>query len=243
MRFIKSFFVFLSIVRVTIKKYKNTIVFTAVICCICFVGAKFGKSLLQEGIKLTDEPVKSSTNDLKISNPAEGGSTTTFKISTDGCLILFGYTAQEFVPIADTFGTWTDDFCETAVLDNDGYLLLTLNERQQKEWQDAWRPYVDKAKKCERIMLSEDYTEITLIGYQETIADDWLTFNCAYEWCVINQFLSSKDADSIRIEYTIIDGGTKEIKFQCTRPTDCYFKCIPDDYSSIKSQPGDGSVC
>lgn len=159
---------------------------------------------------------------------------TTFRISPDGCKELFDKSPEEFVSVADTFFPWTDNFAEAAILDEDGFLLLTLSEKSQNEWKEAFQPYLDKAEACNRITISEDYTQITVAGFKETITVDLMTSRMACHACIINLFLKHKNFENIKIEYTIIDGKTSEIKKTVNWPEQGFsMQLSTADFSSI----------
>lgn len=248
MKFLELIRIFLAHLIKTVKKRNKTIIIILVclICIYCWTlkdienifkviypSTPLNPSDISEETSTT--PYNDSSNGIEKTEINNEETFTTYRISPDGCMTLFDKTPKEFISVADTFFQWTDNFAEAAILDEDGFLLLTLSEKSQNEWKEAWQPYLDKAEACSRITISTDYTEIAVAGFKETIAEDLITSRTACHACIINLFLKHHNFENIKIKYTIIDGKTNETKKIINWPEqDFSIQLSNTDFSSIK---------
>ncbi len=219
------------------KKLLIVIVTIAVLLCVGSGIVKSSKNRISDDTLKTEtaETNKPEEVGMDVSDLEDDSPSVTYRISPQSCYFLFDDTPEEFLPKADSFYGWTDDFSRKAEVDEEGYLLLTLSEKKIEEWSKSYDSYFEEVEKNDRITVSDDYKKITIIGYKETIARDIVSAWFLELGCRVKQFLNTPDGD-LKIERVIIDGGTGEVKSHRIVPSGESHELVHSEFSSIYQQ-------
>ncbi len=141
---------------------------------------------------------------------------TEYRMSSDTCVLSFGRPADEFFSRPYDF-SWTEDFRTYSRLEDNGDLLLRLNEQQKNDW---WNHYNEAIQlvKDRGVEVASDYTKVTLRGYKETIASMMMPVIFAMRGFHVRQVLNGTEADEVQIEVVVIDAGTDDVVYSVVQP-------------------------
>ncbi len=125
---------------------------------------------------------------------------------------------EEFVKMETPMSGVSSNFCTSAEVDENGYLVLALNEKQKRDWADFAMELINDAKEVKDIEISSDYTKVTVKW--SASADNSITSLYATIECLTMQLLNGKDPETLQVEYTVIDKYTDEILLHAIHPYD-----------------------
>ncbi|MBQ7935196.1 MAG: hypothetical protein IJ333_02455 [Clostridia bacterium] len=143
---------------------------------------------------------------------------TEYKLSPDICQRLLGVTPEDFFSQPYPF-SWTEDFRTYSKLDENGNLILRLNEQQKRDWRNQYTDEIAVAK-THGIKISADYTYMTTWSYMETIDSDITASILALRGLEINQLLNGQDPAELQITFVVMDAGTQTPVYTALWPID-----------------------
>lgn len=148
---------------------------------------------------------------------------TTYVLPPEISLAIFGCEPSEFAYWELDIYSSTEDFREKAFVDVEGNLVLRLNEQQKEAFRNKnWGISVDYLRKSENIQIAKDYTQVTILGYKETIVEDLTNIAFGYSSFLIEQLLTGKEPSTISVEFIIKDGVTGKTVYSVVAPGEAF---------------------
>jgi len=156
-----------------------------------------------------------------------------YTLSPENCRTVFGVYPEEFKEKIH-FVTYTYQS-----VDSNGNLKLVMSDSDVENFRSAVPSLFLKGdKNVGTKIISEDYTELTIMCYKETCVDDTFSSASVIRECVIAQFLNGKNLEPIEVTCKFVDAVTNEVKHQFTYSSKNFGKIDvdvdPEKFSSIE---------
>ena len=141
---------------------------------------------------------------------------TEYRMSSDTCVLLFGRPADEFFSRPYDF-SWTEDFRTYSRLEDNGDLMLRLNDQQKNDWWERHGKEINQANDV-GVEISSNYTKITLRGYKETMGTLVHAAIVSLRGLHVRQVLNGTQPGQTKVEIVVIDAGTDDIVYSVVDP-------------------------
>jgi len=141
-----------------------------------------------------------------------GGKEHTYVVPKERCVTLFGCTpdvAVENVP----FSPWIDGNYVSIEEDNDGNLVIVLNDKHVKHWRETIQGTFKKSNEGDAeyglgIDFNEDYTEMNFYTDKEVYRVAGIKIGFLFPYCGILQMLDGVDPNEWYVDIKVIDVDT-----------------------------------
>ena len=136
------------------------------------------------------------------------------------CSNLFGCSPEEFLETDAALYISKNDFRTNAEVDEDGNLILQLNDAQVEDWIKFYLSdgHLAKADNSETIEISSDYKEATVYCYQDTVLSDVPTAIGSCRSMALYQIISGIDPNEVSVKVTLINPVTKNLVYSFDYP-------------------------
>lgn len=124
---------------------------------------------------------------------------------------------EEFVKMETPMSGVSSNFCTSAEVDENGYLVLTLNEKQKQDWVDFEMKFINDAK-ASNVDISSDYTKM-IVKWSASF-DNSISSLLALGGCLTMQLLDGLEPETLQVEYMVVDNNSGDVLLQAFWPYD-----------------------
>ena len=142
---------------------------------------------------------------------------TTYVIPPKIAKALTTHEPSEFVKMETPMAGVSSDFCTSAEVNEKGYLVLTLNEKQKQDWVDFEMKFINDAN-ASNVDISSDYTKMT-VQWSASV-DNSISSLFSLGSCLTMQLLNGLEPETLQVEYVVVDSNSGEILLQAIWPYD-----------------------
>ena len=175
-----------------------------------------------------------------------GGEEHTYVVSKETCIWLFNSEPIDMEINADT-SPWVGDNYVSMEEDEDGNLVIVLNDKHVEHWRKEILGKFENAKKADErdgigksFELSEDYTEFVYYSNEELSDGTVIKIGLLFPYCGILQMLDGVDPNEWYVDIKVIDVDTGITVKEGRLPDDKKFGVKKEDWEKAigKSDAG-----